>query len=75
MAIGEGVGLDPAPTSIAEKVLTGIHRPVQRAEDGASDRDAGFRQARGRRPWRWESQVQLLHLGAVSRTREHPAPQ
>lgn len=42
VAIGKGVGLDPAPASIAEKILTGIHCPVQRAEDGAGDGDAGF---------------------------------
>lgn len=29
VAIGEGVGLDPAPAGIAKKVLAGIHRPVQ----------------------------------------------
>lgn len=42
VAIREGVGLDPAPAGIAKKVLAGIHRPVQRAEDGAGDGDAGF---------------------------------
>lgn len=42
MTVREGVGLDPAPTGIAEEVLAGIHCTVQRAEDGAGDRDAGF---------------------------------
>lgn len=42
MTVGDGVGLDPAPAGIAEEVFTGIHRTVQRAEDGAGDGDAGF---------------------------------
>lgn len=51
VTIREGVGLNPAPAGVAEEVLTGIHRAVQRAEDGAGDGDAGFRQAHGGRPW------------------------